>query len=229
MNFKKRGVKMHIKKSCFIIFTSLLTLVFFAGCAGLEFAPKKGVWMYPKDLVQADKAVSSAEKAGKNKQCPVEFGEAKAATDKAYDTYLGCKTKEGIDMAKDAAKKTNALCPKHPKVLAKFTLTINFDFDKANIRKSDKEQLRKAVEFIKKYPSKKIMLKGHTDSVGSEKYNLKLSLKRADATKEYLAKTGGVDTMRIGVQGLGEERPVASNKTKAGRAQNRRVDILILE
>lgn len=220
---------MRFNRSYVAVLISLLTLVFFTGCAGLEFAPKKGVWMYPKELVQADKAVSSAEKAGKKKECPVEFGEAKAATDKAYDTYLACKTKEGIDMAKAAEKKINLLCPKHPKVLAKFTLTINFDFDKSKIRKSDKEQLRKAIEFIKKYPSKKIMLEGHTDSVGSEKYNMKLSLRRADATKNYLAKTGGIDTMKIAVQGLGEERPVASNKTKAGRAQNRRVDILILE
>ncbi len=220
---------MLFSRSYVAVLISLLTLIFFTGCAGLEFAPKKGVWMYPKELVQADKAVSSAEKAGKNKQCPVEFGEAKAATDKAYDTYLECKTKEGIGMAKDAEKKTNALCPKHPKVLAKFTLTINFDFDKAKIRKSDREQMRKAVEFIKKYPSKKITLEGHTDSVGSEKYNMRLSLKRAEVTKNYLAKTGRVDAMRIGIQGLGEERPVASNKTKAGRAQNRRVDIIILE
>ncbi len=220
---------MRFNRSYVAVLISLLTLVFFAGCAGLEFAPKKGVWMYPKELVQADKAVSSAEKAGKNKQCPIEFGEAKAATDKAYGTYLACKTKEGIDMAKDAEKKTNALCPKHPKVLAKFTLTINFDFNKAKIRKSDMEHLRKAIEFIKKYPSKKIMLEGHTDSIGSERYNLKLSAKRADATKKYLVETGGVDAMSISAQGLGEERPVASNKTTAGRAQNRRVDILILE
>jgi outer membrane protein OmpA-like peptidoglycan-associated protein len=220
---------MFFSRSYVAVLTSLFALIFFTGCAGLEFAPKKGVWMYPKELVQADKAVSSAEKAGKNKQCPVEFREAKASTDQAYDTYLSCKTKEGIAMAKDAEKKTNALCPKHPKVLAKFTLTINFDFDKANIRQSDKEQLRKAVEFIKKYPSKKIMLEGHTDSVGSERYNMKLSLKRAEATKQYFAKNCGVDTTRIGIKGLGEERPVASNKTSTGRAQNRRVDILILE
>ncbi len=220
---------MRFNRSYVAVLISLLTLVFFAGCAGLEFAPKKGVWMYPKELVQADKAVSSAEKAGKNKECPIEFGEAKAATDKAYDTYLACKTKEGIDMAKDAEKKTNALCPTHPKVLAKFTLTINFDFNKAKIRKADMEHLRKAIEFIKKYPSKKIMLEGHTDSIGSERYNLKLSAKRADATKKYLVETGGVDAMSISAKGLGKERPVASNKTRAGRAQNRRVDILILE
>jgi len=91
------------------------------------------------------------------------------------------------------------------------------------------EHLRKAIEFIKKYPSKKIMLEGHSDSTGSERYNLKLSAKRADATKKYLVETGGIDMMSISARGLGEERPVASNKTRAGRAQNRRVDILILE
>ncbi|HMK50140.1 MAG TPA: OmpA family protein [Thermodesulfovibrionales bacterium] len=220
---------MQVKKSYFTILVSLITLVLFAGCAGMEFAPKRGVWFYPKDIVAADKAVTAAKKAGKDKQCPVEFADAKAAKKNAYDTYLSCKTKEGISLAKEAAKKAEALCPKHPKVLAKFVLTVNFDFDKSKLRKADKEQLKKAIEFIKKYPDKKIKLEGYTDSKGSKAYNLRLSQRRASATKEYLVKTGGIDPTSISTKGLGESDPVASNKTKAGRAKNRRVEILILE
>jgi outer membrane protein OmpA-like peptidoglycan-associated protein len=218
-----------LNKRFYILFSLVIALTFLFGCAGLEFAPKKGVWMYPKELVSADKAVTTAQKSGKDKECPVEFKEAKNTTEKAYDTYLGCNTKEAIAMAKDAEAKTKALCPKHPKVIAKFTLTINFDFDKSKIRKSDKEQLQKAIEFIKKYPNNKVILKGHTCSIGSKKYNLKLSERRALATKKYLVKNGALDPQKIKTEGLGEEAPVASNKTKIGREKNRRVEILILE
>lgn len=215
------------KRTVFIMI-SLFFLSYVIGCAGLEFAPKKTVWFFPKELPSADKALKEAEKEGKNNQCPVEFKEAKERLDLAYDTYIACKTKEAIEIAKDAEKKAKALCPKKPKVLDKMTLRINFDFDKYNIRESDKEELQKAINFIKKYPGSKVLLEGHTDSIGSESYNMKLSNKRAKSTKDYLVRVGGLDGKMIQTKGYGETKPVASNKTKEGRAQNRRVEILIL-
>jgi len=220
----------HIKYLRYLLISvTLLSFAFLTGCAGLEFAPKRGVWYYPKDLVKADKAIASAKQAGKKKECPVEYREAKSVKEKAYDVYLSCKTKESLVIAKEAISKANALCPKHPKVLAKFTLTINFDFDKYRIRKADQEQLEKAIEFIRKYPHNNIRLEGFTDSIGSMKYNQRLSERRAAATKKYLLKNAGVDAKRLTTAGFGETRPVASNKTSAGRAENRRVEILILE
>jgi outer membrane protein OmpA-like peptidoglycan-associated protein len=220
----------HIKYLRYLLISvTLFSFAFLTGCAGLEFAPKRAVWYYPKELVKADKAVAAAKKAGKKRECPVEYREAKAVKEKAYDVYLSCKTKESLVIAREAIDKANALCPKHPRVLAKFTLTINFDFDKYRIRKADQEQLDKAIAFIKKYPHNKIRLEGFTDSIGSMKYNQRLSERRARATKKYLMKHAGVDAMRIATEGYGETRPVASNKTRAGRAENRRVEILILE
>ena len=113
------------------------------------------------------------------------------------------------------------------KVIDKFTLTINFDFNKTNILKSDAAQLKKGIDFIKKYPGSKIKLEGHTDSIGSEKYNQKLSEKRAEATKGYLVEKGGIEASRISTAGYGESKPIASNKTSKDRAKNRRVEILI--
>ena len=221
---------MHIKYLRYLLISvTLLSFAFLTGCAGLEFAPKRGVWYYPKELVKADKAVKAAKREGKKRECPVEYREAKAVKEKAYDVYLSCKTKESIVIAREAIQKANALCPKHPKVLAKFTLTINFAFDKYRIRKADQEELAKAIAFIKKYPHNKIKLEGFTDSIGSMRYNQRLSERRAGATKRYLIKHAGVESMRITTEGYGETRPVASNRTSAGRAENRRVEILILE
>lgn len=217
----------NFSKIVFII-VGLLFLIFVFGCAGLEFAPKKTVWFYPKELPSADKALKEAEKEGKNNLCPVEFKEVKDRLELAYDTYIACKTKEAIEIAKDAEKKAKALCPKKPKVLDKMTLRINFDFDKYNIRDSDKVELQKAIDFIKKYPGARVVLEGHTDSIGSNSYNMRLSNKRAKSTKDYLVTVGGLDEKMIQTKGYGEDKPIATNKTKEGRAQNRRVEILIL-
>jgi outer membrane protein OmpA-like peptidoglycan-associated protein len=226
---------MHITFKRLSLFLTLFAFLFLVGCAGMEFAPKRGVWYYPKELVAADHAISHAHKAGKDKRCPVEYREAKDLKRLAYDTYLSCRTKEGIAVAVQARKKARALCPAHPKklprharVVDKFTLTINFDFNKAKITQADRTELEKAIKFLRHYPKAKIRLEGYTDSVGTEKYNLGLSGKRAAATKNYFVKKAGVASRRISTVGYGESNPIASNKTPEGRAMNRRVEILIL-
>ncbi|MHB1024860.1 MAG: OmpA family protein [Desulfobacteria bacterium] len=114
------------------------------------------------------------------------------------------------------------------KVIDRMTLRVNFDFDKSNIRKEDISDLEKAVVFVRKYPDSKVALEGHTDSRGSDKYNLKLSQRRADAVKKYLVDKGE-NAGRITAEGKGEAYPIASNKTDKGRFENRRVEILIIE
>ena len=80
------------------------------------------------------------------------------------------------------------------------------------------------VDFAAKYKDSNLAVTGHTDSRGSEKLNQKLSLSRAESVKAYLVKKG-VSAARITTKGEASTRPVADNKTKAGRAQNRRVEI----
>jgi outer membrane protein OmpA-like peptidoglycan-associated protein len=210
----------------------LFSFIFVIGCAGMEFAPKNGIWYYPKELVDAKQAVMDAKNAGKDTACPKEYDEAKALKKKAYETYWSCKTNEAIAMAKDATSKAKALCPsksmKAEKVIDRMTITVNFDFDKATIRKADIAELKKAIDFVKKYPGAKVKLEGHTDWKGTEQYNQVLSEKRAEATKAYLVSKGNIDSARISTIGYGETKPVASNKTDEGRFQNRRVEVLIM-
>ena len=114
------------------------------------------------------------------------------------------------------------------KVIDRLTLHVNFDFDKATIRDADIAQLRKAVDFVKRYPGYKISIEGHTDNIGSEKYNQRLSERRAAAVKEYVLKQGLADGARIKTKGYGKSKPIADNSTEKGRFENRRVEILIL-
>jgi OOP family OmpA-OmpF porin len=290
----------------------LVSLLF--GCAGMEYAPRRGVGWYPKELPSAERAVEAARQAGKDKQCPDEFRAVEKMKNDAYDIYLSCRTNEGIAMANEATNRANALCTKKvtlppaptvslsaspasipqgqcatltwssadassasidqgvgnvglsgsrqvcpgrttqytiaavgeggsraasttvavtppspaPKVIDRLTLHVNFDFDKATIRNADTAELRKAVDFVKKYPGYQVSIEGHTDSIGTDKYNQALSERRAAAVRAYLLKQGVVDSQRIKSVGYGESRPIADNKTKKGRFENRRVEILIL-
>jgi OOP family OmpA-OmpF porin len=102
-----------------------------------------------------------------------------------------------------------------------------FDFDKSVIKPDGKAKLDDLVSKVKAINLEVIIAVGHTDSVGSDAYNQKLSLRRAQAVKAYLV-SKGIDKTRIYTEGKGEKQPVADNKTKEGRAKNRRVEIEVV-
>jgi OmpA-OmpF porin, OOP family len=115
-----------------------------------------------------------------------------------------------------------------PRVVDRLTIQLHFDFDKATIGPAGQAELEKAVAFVKRYPGAKVSIAGHTDSTGTDEYNMGLSQRRATAVKDYLVKQGAADAQRITTVGYGETRPIASNATPEGRTQNRRAEILIL-
>lgn len=99
-----------------------------------------------------------------------------------------------------------------------------FDFDKDTLKPTGKIELDKAAVTLKDngYPS--IVISGHTDAIGSDAYNLKLSQRRTDTVKKYLEEKG-VPASTMSTKGYGKTKPIASNKTDDGQAQNRRVEI----
>lgn len=103
---------------------------------------------------------------------------------------------------------------------------ILFEFDSANIKPGSERTIQKVAQFLIEYPDRQIKIEGFTDSVGDENYNQELSQRRAEAVKQALIEEG-VPRNRIDAQGLGEEFPVASNDTTAGRLENRRVEIIV--
>jgi len=102
--------------------------------------------------------------------------------------------------------------------------SINFDFDKATLQADALPVLDEAVETLKEAGDVTIVVEGHTDSTGPEDYNQGLSSRRAGTVRDHLVK-GGIAAEHITAEGLGESQPVASNDTRDGRAQNRRVEL----
>jgi OOP family OmpA-OmpF porin len=102
-----------------------------------------------------------------------------------------------------------------------------FDFDKAVLKPAGKASLDDLVSKLKDINLEVIIAVGHTDSVGTDEYNQKLSVRRAEAVKAYL-QSKGVESNRVYTEGKGEKQPVADNKTAAGRAKNRRVEIEVV-
>ena len=102
-----------------------------------------------------------------------------------------------------------------------------FDFDKAVLKPAGKASLDDLVTKLKDINLEVIIAVGHTDSVGTDEYNQKLSVRRAEAVKAYL-QSKGVESNRVYTEGKGEKQPVADNKTAAGRAKNRRVEIEVV-
>ncbi len=104
---------------------------------------------------------------------------------------------------------------------------LNFDVGKATINPQYFSLLTKVQQAIKVFPDSRIIIEGHTDSFGSDKLNRKLSQQRADAVRAYLMANMNLEASRIEAVGYGEDRPIANNETREGRAKNRRIDIVI--
>jgi OOP family OmpA-OmpF porin len=102
-----------------------------------------------------------------------------------------------------------------------------FDFDRTGLRPEGAAALLQMLEQAKGTNIEEIRVEGHTDAVGSEGYNLKLSVRRAEAVKEFLVQQG-VPANAIKTEGFGETQPVANNATREGRAQNRRVTVELI-
>jgi outer membrane protein OmpA-like peptidoglycan-associated protein len=96
------------------------------------------------------------------------------------------------------------------------------------ISEASKKQLDDVIKQLETAPGFKIQVHGHTDDMGKEKYNLDLSLKRADFIAQYV-ENKGVDPIRLVVEGFGSDMPIAPNTTEEGRSSNRRVEVKLIE
>ena len=130
---------------------------------------------------------------------------------------------------KPEAKPEAKPAPKPAPVAEKVTLAADvlFDFDKSILKNEGKNKLDDLATKVKAINLEVVIAIGHTDSIGADAYNQKLSVRRAESVKAYLV-SRGVEPNRIYTEGKGEKQPVASNTTKDGRQKNRRVEIEVI-
>ena len=102
-------------------------------------------------------------------------------------------------------------------------LNVQFQLNKAAIQEEFLPEVESLANILREYPDTSVVIEGHTDSLGSEAYNDRLSKQRAETVRNHLVENYNIDAGRITAVGYGESRPVASNDTEEGRYQNRRV------
>ncbi|MGI0118075.1 OmpA family protein [Zooshikella sp. RANM57] len=105
---------------------------------------------------------------------------------------------------------------------------VQFEFNSARLTGTSHEYLSKVAEKLRLHTNTKIEVSGHTDNVGSNRYNLRLSQRRAEAVRNFLV-SRGVNSSNLSAVGYGEEKPITSNSTEAGRAMNRRVELNVVD
>ena len=155
-----------------------------------------------------------------NKGCPFQDKDGDTVIDKDDNCpeVFGTVANKGCPEVTDEVQKQ----------LNNYAKTILFDTGKSSIKTESEQVLADIIKILKEYPTANFTVEGHTDSQGSASLNQKLSDSRSAAVKDYLT-NGGVSASRLTSAGYGEDRPIASNKTRAGRAQNRRVEINLVK
>jgi OOP family OmpA-OmpF porin len=169
----------------------------------------------------------------KNDDCPKEWGDGPDGCpipDKDGDGIL-----DPNDSCEEQAEIFNGIddkdgCPDElPDEVKKFEGVLEgiyFDSGKSTIRSKSKPVLQKVAKLLQKYPDLRVEISGHTDSVGKEEDNVALSQARADAVKAWLVEQG-IEESRISTRGAGPGEPIADNKSKKGRAKNRRIEFKV--
>ena len=156
-----------------------------------------------------------------NNGCPEVIPPKDTDEDGIIDSLDNCPFVKGF--------KTNKGCPITAEAISIIKVAqerLEFETGSSVIKKESYRSLTTLAYYLVKNPELKVSLKGHTDNVGVAEKNLKLSIDRANAVKAFLIERG-VDASRIEAQGFGMQYPIADNRTPAGRAVNRRVDIEI--
>lgn len=220
------------------------------GCAtGSHFGVPDKSLVPPSDFDQTEAAIASAEKSPGAKYCPDKIAQAKQKGKRAAEVYWACHTNEAMALLAEARKLAKeaescqappkaapapapaAPAPAPPAAVVRQPISFHsvyFDFDKSNLKPKAKAELDRAAAILNANPDVVLELQGNTDAIGTDAYNKALGEKRAKAVFAYL-QSKGIHASRLKAVSFGKSKPVAPNSTAAGRAQNRRVDMVILK
>ncbi len=132
------------------------------------------------------------------------------------------------EQKKSAETAATAAVQKEMMEKGRATMDIEFDYNKAVVKPQYHKEIKKFADVMQGNPDLKVVIEGHTDSIGSKSYNMKLSQKRAESVINYMVTQLGVKSSRLAAKGYGMSKPIAGNKTAEGRMKNRRVEAAVL-
>ena len=198
-------------------------------------------------IADKDDACPNAKGTKANKGCPDTDGDGVVDKDDACPSVAGPAANKGCpwpdtdgdgvldkddNCVNEAGPASNNGCPEITEVevakLSELFKTVYFDSGKNTFKEETVSSLDEAAAIMTKYSTAKFTISGHTDSTGSKKRNQELSDSRAHAVKDYLVKKG-VSSSNLTAKGFGEDMPIASNNTRKGRAENRRVEVKLVD
>jgi OOP family OmpA-OmpF porin len=207
-----------------ILFISGCFFLLFFGCATQEEAVK-------------DEEAEAPREEEVVKEEPVEVAEEEVAEVAEMIDSDNDGIPDDMDKCPDTARGVSvdaSGCPEAPTELkdGEFKVVLEFDINSANIRSSYytmfNEEIKKVMMGNPEARIKSVTINGHSDRVGTERYNYQLSEQRAKSVKRFIVDQFGLDADIISVRAFGEKEPVASNNTAAGRQKNRRVEIIFI-
>lgn len=188
-------------------------------------------------LKEAERAAAREKELAEAKRKAEQFAAQRAKEEaemKAWEEKMAVlkKKTEALEKEKamlaEAGKIPTATVKTGEKEMVITLLVINLLTPASELKPSGKEILDQVGNFLKAYPNHKVIVRGHTDSVGKEALNQALSEKRAQKVREYLVAYQNIQPTRITTEGLGPSQPAATNTTETGRAMNRRVEIAVI-
>lgn len=223
----------------------MMFLLLAASCSSPpHFGVTSRAWLVPDEFGQTESVIAQAEQSPGAKYCPEKIARAKELGRQAAETYWACHTDEAMKLlgeARQLAKESEGCQPPPPVAQPEpapapappqpekvcISLNVQFDFDRAEVKAKYHDVIGSVAEFMKKHPTTTAVIEGNTDNLGKHSYNMKLSQRRAESVKNYLIEKFGIESSRLSTKGYGETKPVATNKTAAGRQKNRRIDAII--
>lgn len=147
-----------------------------------------------------------------------------AVTAGGYCWVHGQGQEEVVMVQETVSEPAPAPVMEEPAQPVRVELDVKFDFDRAAVKQESQADIKALADFMSQYPQTTTVVEGHTDSIGTEAYNQRLSERRANAVRDVLVNQYGINGSRVNSVGYGESRPVADNATEQGRAINRRVE-----
>jgi outer membrane protein OmpA-like peptidoglycan-associated protein len=183
---------------------------------------------------EADRAAADADRArADTARARADADRARADTivaNNAADAARRAEAESSADAARQAADLQRQIDELQAEVTDRgLVLTLGdvlFTTGSAELQSGASDRLNKLINFLNEYPERLVLIEGHTDSMGSSEYNQGLSQRRSESVKHFLTQQG-IATQRLSTSGMGEDQPIATNDSAAGRLQNRRVEIII--